>query len=124
MKMGQGMDGVPPTAWMERLFARLRACYGNRMATMYGDCPAADIHDAWREGLRGMPADKIKLGLERVVVEHPEWPPTLGEFLALCRRVQPAAHREFAALPAPKRGPIPDAVRGEIDSLLGKWRTQ
>lgn len=112
-----------PVAWMERLFSLLHAQYGNRMTTMWGDCPPADVKDAWRSGLAGVDAERIKAGLAALPAAHPEWPPTLGEFLALCRRpVVVAAHREFVALPRQKREAIPANVREKLDALTAKWR--
>ena len=80
-----GTSGMIPQAWMERLFSRLASAYGNRMTTMWGDCPQADIIDAWRTGLEGFSGEQIAAGLRRCLDAHPDWPPTLGEFRALCR---------------------------------------
>ena len=113
-----------PEQWMERLFARLSACYGNRMATMWGDCPRADIMDAWREGLRGVDPARVSDALARVHAEYPEWPPTLGEFVALCRRpTVEAAHRPLVSLPRPKHEPIPENIKAQIDELTAKWKS-
>jgi len=118
------MDGqLMPERWMERLFARLSSIYGNRMTTMWADCPKADLMDAWREGLRGIEADSIALALSTVHVAHPEWPPTLGEFVSLCKP-QPvtAAHRLLPSFAPRKHGPIAPEIQAKIDEFLGRHR--
>ena len=89
---------------------------------MWGDCPKADIMDAWREGLRGIDPDAIALALSTVHVSYQQWPPTLGEFVALCKPVVPAAHRLL--LPAPPREPgkMDPRIKAEIDKLLDPKR--
>jgi hypothetical protein len=104
---------------MERLFARLSAIYGNRMTTMWGDCPKADIMDAWRDGLRGFSAERIKYGLEHVARQHPQWPPTLGEFMEVCGPAAiTLAHRPY--LPAPKDEPIDPVVEAMVKNAFAK----
>ena len=90
---------------------------------MWGDCPHADIMDAWREGLRGIDPDAVALALSTVHVPFPEWPPTLGEFVSLCKP-QPitAAHRLLPSLPERKREPIAPEIQAKIDHLLGRQR--
>ena len=89
------------------------------MSAHWGDVPQADVIDAWQTGLAGVPAEKIKRALELMLVDHPEWPPTLGQFLALCRRplVPTAAHRP--ALPQPRTG-MPPHIREQLDAFLKK----
>ena len=115
------VDGVPK-AWIERLFSRFAAMYGNRVSTMWGDCPQADIHDAWQTGLARFTGDQIKAGLNRTLDRYPDWPPTLGQFRALCRPpVIPAAHRLFLVDKRP-REPIDPKVKAKIDAWVAKMR--
>lgn len=101
------------------MFARFHATYGSKMSAMWGDCPQADIIDAWRDGLRGVRPEKIKRALELMLVEHPEWPPTLGQFLSLCRRPLVASHRP--ALPAP-RTEMPPAIRAKLRAFVERGK--
>lgn len=117
-----GTSGMIPQAWMERLFSRLAASYGNRLSNMWGDCPQADIIDAWRTGLEGFTGEQIKAGLTKMLDAHPDWPPTLGQFRALCRPpVTAAAHRLYLVDKCP-REPIDPRVKAGIDSLISKIR--
>ena len=89
---------------------------------MWGDCPQADIVDAWQTGLAGLSGEQIKAGLNRTLDTYPDWPPTLGQFKALCRvPATPAAHRLYLVDKRPV-APIPPHLRAEIDALVDKMR--
>jgi hypothetical protein len=107
---------------MQRLFSRFAASYGNKVAVMWGDCPQADILDAWQAGLCGLSGEQIKAGLTRTLDAYPEWPPTLGQFKALCRiPTVPAAHRLYLVDRTPVE-PIPAHLRARIDALVEQMR--
>lgn len=113
------MDGsskAVPEAWIERLFVRLSAIYGSKMATMWGDCPKADIMDAWGEALASADPANVRSALAKVAERYPSWPPTLGEFMALCRNEStPQAHRQ--ALPAP----WPNVDQAVVATVVGQF---
>ena len=91
---------------------------------MWGDCPQADIIDAWRTGLEGFSGEQIGAGLKRCLDAHPDWPPTLGQFRQLCRPPAiPASHRPYLVDKRP-RAPIDPAVKAGLDSLISKIRLQ
>lgn len=97
------------------------AIYGNKMTVMWADCPRADLIDAWREGLAKVTGSAIGEALRRTPAAHPEWPPTMGQFLALCGPIRSEpAHRTFTpALPQPE--PQPERVAEILaSSRLGK----
>jgi hypothetical protein len=87
---------------------------------MWGDCPAADIKDAWRSGLYGYSAEEMKMGLMHTLKQHISWPPTLGEFKHLCRVPVHASHQPL--LPQPYGDAIPEAVKARIDALVEQMR--
>lgn len=75
-----------PSAWVDRIFATMLANYGSRFADMWRDTNIADVKAVWAEKLGGF-ADKpecLKYGLD--CLDGREWPPSLPEFLADCRR--------------------------------------
>ena len=114
-----------PQAWMERLFLRLTTIYGEpKMASFFGDCPQADVIDSWRTGLEGFSGEQIGAGLKRMLDVHPEWPPTLGEFRALCRPpVVNHVHRPYLVDKTPRK-PIPPEIKAGIDALVAKLRSR
>lgn len=72
--------------------------------------------DAWGEALGSVTAENVRRALSEVVQAYPDWPPTLGEFLGLCRPL-PEAHR---ALPEPdERSTMPNDVAVAI-AKIGK----
>ncbi len=112
-------QGEIPTAWIERLFGRFQAMYGNKMALMWQDTPAADVKDAWRTALRGLDIEQIKMGLVNLPKFSLSWPPTLPEFLQLCRREVVRPEHRPALLPPETRGePIDPEVRLSIMASL------
>ena len=98
------MDNAPstelPNAWVERLFERLLAMYGRKFADMWGCVEIASLKATWARALGDLSHEEIASGLTRCLDR--EWPPTLPEFRALCRRQSSA---DTAFLEAVKRYP-------------------
>lgn len=109
------MTHLKPAApeWIERIFERLGAQYGNKLAMLY---PSEDagmqqaIHNEWAEALAGFTGDEIQRGL-RACQTRP-FAPTVGEFALLCR---PALDPEFAWLEAA------DGLRARQRGEMGEW---
>ena len=89
---------------MSRLWARMAEMYGHRWVSQYGGSHGA--MDTWQRGLRGLTRDDISAGLRALLTRADTWPPSLPEFIQLCR--QPAAepaHARYVALPKPPVNP-------------------
>ena len=100
-----------PIDW---LFEQLAARYGRHWFDLWSDVPMADVKNAWQEELTGFTMAQAKAALAK----SGKFPPTLPEFVALCKPDPiPAAQREFARLPAAKGAAHP-AVQAEIDRFL------
>ena len=82
---------------MIRLWQRMTEIYGHRWVSSYGSTP----NDSWVAALGEMPAGELKTGLDTMLKECLQWPPTLTEFISYCKppRVDPI-HTEYQ-LPAP-----------------------
>lgn len=76
-----------PNAWIDRLFARLAAVYGNKFADMWANQDVGDVKAFWAREMSGYTADEIRTGIESLRVAHATWPPSLYEFMDLCRPV-------------------------------------
>lgn len=76
-----------PPAWVERLFERFSAAFGAmKVGTMW---PAEDhetVKALWGEQLGRFTPDTIRSALQAVVDSGRAWPPTLPEFVELCRQ--------------------------------------
>jgi hypothetical protein len=112
--------------WIDRIFSRMQGMYGSRWLDMWRDGQTvttggrtfdhgvALAKSMWAEelsGLQGAP-ERIRKALE--CCKSMPHPPTLPEFLALCRQ----QHAEFRALPAPS-GP-PEGVCRDRAQKLGE----
>ena len=74
------------------------------------------------EALAEIPIERIRAGIMQVPIVYPIWPPTLGEFLALCKPlVVPAAHRPLLPSPRDDRS-IDPRVLAKIKATLAKAR--
>ena len=96
-----------PASWVESLFGKLAALYGDQFLRKWEHVPKADLLQTWAEGLgpyaddgehRGM---RLKWALSQLRDNNP-FPPSLPEFIALVRQ---APRPEVPALPAPKVAP-------------------
>lgn len=101
---------VLPFPWVKRIFQRLGAMYGERFHKQWGDIPGEEVVQVWAEELAGFTAEEIATGLNACKLR--EWPPTLPEFLRLCR---PWMASELAYYEAVKG--MVERNRGEV----GKW---
>ncbi|MCL4822584.1 MAG: hypothetical protein KJZ57_00070 [Anaerolineales bacterium] len=118
-----------PSAWVDRLFSRLAAFYGSqKLATMWVDADMAEVKAVWAEQLGRFEPASISAALQRLIDSGNQWPPTLPEFIELCR--QAAVGRQQAqrydALPAPgnARTDAETAKRKVTELLAGLARSK
>jgi hypothetical protein len=106
-----------PKNWVELLFRRFSVMYGSKWTAMWADVPMADVLDAWQTDLDGVKPEQIKRALEHMKSHNP-FPPTLPEFLGICRqfRPQPSNVRYLAA---PKTE-MPANVKALLAKLRGR----
>ena len=77
-----------PDEWIERVFRRMEDYYLSKWVDSFGSIPRERVKRAWSEELAGYSAQEIKRGLDSC--RSRAWPPTLPEFLTLCRPVRDA----------------------------------
>lgn len=68
---------------VEALFSELAAIYGARFADMWRNTDAAHVKAVWARALAGLKVGEVRQGLYGC--RKKPWPPTLPEFLLLCR---------------------------------------
>lgn len=74
-----------PDDWIERLFSKLSALYGSKFSDLWRGTDAVEVKALWASKLAGfyqIPGC-IKAALD--ACDDRPWPPTLPEFLGLCR---------------------------------------
>lgn len=72
-----------PERWAEEIFRRMENRYGARWVDAMGGIDRTRMRQAWAEELAGYTPDEIARGLDGCRVKP--WPPSLPEFLLLCR---------------------------------------
>lgn len=72
-----------PSAWVDRIFDRMQTFYGAKFAEQWRGLDPDRLKLAWAEELAGLSGDELKRGLE--ACKSRQWPPTLPEFITLCR---------------------------------------
>jgi hypothetical protein len=104
-----------PTPWADRLFARFSALYGApKLASNWPADRAGEVRQAWEEQLRRFSANTLRRALQALIDAGREWPPTLPEFVALCRDF----HRlEQSAAPAALPPPTPTEVAQATETI-------
>lgn len=87
----------------EWLFRKMAAIFGSRFADMWRGVDPADIHAEWTQAMRGMSREALQRGI--AAMYRAKYPPTIGEFLAMCEP-PPAMYRpNQLALDAPRTPP-------------------
>lgn len=69
--------------WIERLFAKFLAMYGERFSRMWANADIAEVKTTWAEKLGGFSGESLAHALS--ACDERPYPPTLPEFIALCR---------------------------------------
>jgi len=111
------------------LFRRMQVIYGPRWTASIEGIEEDAIRE-WSRGLADMTPDNIRRGLDACQSSGDGWPPTLPEFLALCRGTAtngfgldyiPEYHRQrdpARLLDAPRNAETAKAALREIRELL------
>lgn len=112
-----------PAEWVARLFSRFQAVYGNRVATMWAEADPEEVKAAWAQGLSKFEGQDIARALQAMATlsQFSSYPPTLFEFIGLCRD---ARSTRVVALPPPVPRPRPDDPNVERLRVLGKELTK
>ena len=102
-----------------RLFAVLAAQYGNRWTSLIQNEESDNaMRKVWGEGLVDINPEKIKSAVDMLPNEYPSWPPTMGQFLALCKIGDDPIRRPQLPKPRGDEKIALDAL-AEINQILG-----
>lgn len=126
---GVSAMGSPSRRAIAELWARMGSLYGHRWASSYG---TSDADDTWLHALRGVTPQQMAAGLRAAISRskdrrrsnEEDWPPTAGEFRAMCEEPvisefkgrEAATHRSFPKLPRPQVNP------GVVQSEIGRMK--
>ncbi|MDN7658462.1 hypothetical protein [Burkholderia cenocepacia] len=105
-----------PQHWVEALFSKMAAFYGSRFASMWNGVNVVEVQRAWAIELGKLSRDQLKAGSDNLTA-LPK-PPTLPEFVSLCRQ----ARSEQAASTTPRLTDERPADRATVEANLGAIR--
>ena len=72
-----------PTSWVDALFVKMSNLYGNKFKLMWEGQDINQVKSVWAEELGKLTRDEIAKGANALMTQ--EWPPTLPQFIKLCR---------------------------------------
>lgn len=78
-----GLSTARQSEWIDHLFDKLWRWYGTKFSDMWAGQSVADVKGEWRAELGDMTKTEIDRGIDACRTR--EWPPTLPEFIRLCR---------------------------------------
>lgn len=102
-------DQLSKTDDANNVFRVMHGFYGNLFLSKFatgearadgGDGGVASARAIWAHGLRGFDLETVKTALARTMDAHPEFPPTLPQFVALCKASAPREVYRVALPPA------------------------
>lgn len=78
---------VLPESWVSKIFSHMSAYYGTLFLDRWRDADLAEVKRIWAEALSSFSDNPecFKAAL-KALIEGSAFPPTLPEFVALCRR--------------------------------------
>jgi hypothetical protein len=92
-------------SYCERLIDRFGLLWGKqKVLSNFGKTPEEidQAKAAWEAQLRSVPPDTIRMVLDHLQRDPPDWPPSLAQWIQLCKQFRAAEHKP-AALPPPKQ---------------------
>lgn len=98
---------------MAKLFAIMAAMYGKLWFDQWADAPQSVMEEVWRAELQGFSKSEIEAGV--AACRKLNWPPTLPQFVKLCR---PDIDAEFAWKIAG------EGMRARQNGEMGNWPDQ
>lgn len=110
-------------SYCERLIDRFGLLWGKqKVLSNFGKTPEEidQAKAAWEAQLRSVPADTIRMVLEHLQRDPPDWPPSLAQWIQLCKQFRAAEHKP-AALPPPKE--ITPEGKAIIQDAVSQIRT-
>jgi hypothetical protein len=96
--------------------------YSHKWASQFPDeAFTIEAKKVWAMDLTGLTNDQIKQGLDTMIDEYPSWPPTIGEFKALCKVGAESRKLDQLALADRSNEAI---TKEERVAMMGKYASQ
>lgn len=72
-----------PLSWVESLFARMQAMYGNKFIDMWRDADLPTVKAMWADEMGKLNSEELRRGYGALMTR--DWPPTLPEYIRMCK---------------------------------------
>lgn len=72
-----------PDSWIDALFAKMSALYGNKFADMWRESNMQSVKSVWAQELSKLTREQMARGANSLI--NQEWPPSLPQFIKMCR---------------------------------------
>jgi hypothetical protein len=99
-----------PLHWIESLFQKMTFAYGAKFADQWKGIDPNGLKQHWAEKLAGLTGAELKAGVQKL--ETLDWPPSLPQFIKLCKPTVDVMVAYYEALNG-----VEARKRGE----MGKW---
>jgi hypothetical protein len=129
LKAGIVEKAAVPIEVVNQVFKVLHGAYGSLFLAKFAtgeldengkDKGIKSTRQVWAHGLMGMDSKTITGALERVLEVHPEFPPTLPQFIALCKAAKPSQRPDELARLGVSGQAHSDATKGAREAALAK----
>lgn len=111
------------------VFRVMHGFYGNLFLSKFstgellpdgGDAGVSSARSIWAHGLREFDQSVVKTALAKTLDAHPEYPPTLPQFVALCKACKP---REAVTFALPPTKPNPELAKQALAAMRASLAT-
>ena len=92
------------------------------MVTMWGDAPMDEVKPVWADALRDYTGDDIRGALDNCFSAYTDYPPTLPQFIGLCRDAKRLRAAGATKLDGPRGIPCPPEIKAQLEATLKKMR--
>lgn len=93
------------------------------MDQMWGSTDPDELREVWAEGLAPFAPGEIKGAISMLEAAHPDFPPTLFQFVGLCRDARRRLASESTKLAGPLV-PMPDHAREKLREVVANMRAR
>jgi hypothetical protein len=101
---------------MAKLWSRMIEMYGHKFTSSYGEVPS----DTWSRALSGATAADLAQGVKACFQRQDTWPPTLPEFVEMCRPAARSLYFADGAKSLPPPQPSLEYAEEQIKKLREK----
>lgn len=109
-----------PLSWVKNLFQRMQSCYGKHFLDMWTNTDMESVMGMWAQQMATMTHDELRRGVAALMTR--DWPPTLPEFVKMCK---PSIDPETAYYEALEQGRARDEAKPNVWSspaIYWAWR--